>query len=762
MADVSSNPFTEALHAGLSPIPVDTTTKRPKVTWKTYQEAPAEALIAQGWGTENIGVVCGSVSGRLICLDIEGAFDQATEAAEALSAAGMSECFAAWCDGYLESTPSGGRHVLVRLEGDGPIEGNRKLVSDTTGKTLIETRGEGGYVIVAPSRNGETGWNLLRGGFETIAYATLAEWEAVVGALITLDHPRPPTPTVESRSTPSLPPMLRGEGWVDAALTSLPQLRTVLSSHGWEPDGSFDSYGEHWTRPGKDIRLGCSASISNNDRLFVHSTNAGLPTGLPSLDALDVILAYDLGRRPSPDERVSYLRQFRPDRPGGEAIDGRVGPAGGPTNPSLYLPEAFWTARPWLERVRAASMRRMISPDAVLGALLSAYATTIPMGIRIPAIVGQWAPLNLYSVLVSRSGGGKTSAMGLADQLLGWSPQINPDVLFRSLRSGEGLINIATKKAKKGEEPSDGPTYRVGIQIAFDEGGVLSRQTERSGSTTIPYLNTAWAGHGMVGGAKADQEGYFPANLVRVCAVIGVQFGAAANLFTGESQILGFPQRLTFFGLDHPDLLQIRRVDSDYSPVEALGLPWWSHAEYTRFPHEMVVPETIADQVWSWTQSKHGDSPPSTLDGHKMNLQLRISAVLALMDGRGDIDVSDWDLASDIVATSCSLREHLLASLGDAVIERARTAGKADALRQIEREDIFMEKAALSLARRVAKIDYPLNKREVKSYLSSYRRRYAIDYRDVIALAISRGWVISTGEQEFVVGPVKVGGSGGS
>ena len=85
-------------------------------------------------------------------------------------------------------------------------EGNTKLASLADGKTLIETRAEGGYVIVAPSRNGERGWELMSGGFDQIAYATREEWATVVTVLMSFDATAvaPPPP-----SAVAMPSMLR-------------------------------------------------------------------------------------------------------------------------------------------------------------------------------------------------------------------------------------------------------------------------------------------------------------------------------------------------------------------------------------------------------------------------------------------------------------------------------------------------------------------------------------------------------------------------
>lgn len=782
MSDDSSNPFVDAVNAGLSPIPVDTSTKRPLVRWATFQESPAERLQLLEWAHCNIGIVCGQVSGRLLCIDIEVGFLEGhglKELAKRLNIAGVHDLWWSWMEGYCESTARGGLHVLIRLEGQGPIEGNRKLAMASPTDVLIETRGEGGYAVVAPSRNGSASWELLRGGFDTIAYATTDEWDRVAAVLSSFDAGPPGTtrdkapPLPEQVSDNSFagvdmtPTTLRlGDSWVEDALAQLPNIRTVLSAHAWEPANSRDQYGEHWTRPGKDTREGHSASISETDRLFVHSTNAGLPTGNPTLDVLDVILAYQLGRRPDRNERVSYLRQYRSDHPGGEVIERAEGKTAPSATPSMYLDDDFWQARSWLAALRDTALARMLSPDAVLGAFLSAYATTIPMGIWVPAVVGARAPLNTYCTIVAVSGGGKTAAMTVASDLLGSVD--NPDVrLGNSLRSGEGLITLVLKPTKKrrGEEEQFEPSFNAGVQVHFDEGGTLGKQVERAGSTTIPYLNTAWAGAGVVGGAKASDSAGFPAKAVRITCVMGVQYGAAANLFTGEAERLGFPQRLLYFGNDNPILEDLDVDTMSEAPIVPLDLPRYQHSEFTRFPQEMAVPAEIKREVRLWTKEKtvHGLTNP--LDGHRMNLRLRVASIFALMEGRFDIDVSDWGLALAVERTSRAIRSRLVQSLGDLSLQQARQRGRLDAMRQEASNEMFLESAALSLAKKVARSKHPVTKRQAKDHLRSFHRRYHVDYLSAIETALSRQWVISTASGDLRPGPAArtlVGGSGGS
>lgn len=130
--------------------------------WKHWQnERPSKTQLEVWYGTgvrQGLGVICGNVSGDLECLEFE---DQETYHAyhELAEAAGLRELLDRVEAGYSEATPGDGVHLLYRCEGTG---GNTKLArrpkrpEEMTGqddkiKTLIETRGEGGFVITAPS-----------------------------------------------------------------------------------------------------------------------------------------------------------------------------------------------------------------------------------------------------------------------------------------------------------------------------------------------------------------------------------------------------------------------------------------------------------------------------------------------------------------------------------------------------------------------------------------------------------------------------------
>lgn len=136
------NIFQEYIKLGLSCIPCEG--KRPKVNWKPYQEKIATLEEAKSWAG-NVAIICGKVSGGTVCIDFDtkngNKYDQwllliNREYPEILS------------NLVIEKTPSGGYHVIFNT--DVPIS-NLKLAMNKNNEATIETRGEGGYFVCAPS-----------------------------------------------------------------------------------------------------------------------------------------------------------------------------------------------------------------------------------------------------------------------------------------------------------------------------------------------------------------------------------------------------------------------------------------------------------------------------------------------------------------------------------------------------------------------------------------------------------------------------------
>ena len=140
--------------------------KRPFGAWKEYQTTrlpwhDLERLLTTGKHT-GIGVLTGTVSGNLEMIEIEGPLDLAlkrlakvtTRARDQYGKIGVDEILQRIASGCAEKSAGGGVHLFYRVT-DGPALGNTKL-AHANNKVIAETRGEGGFVVVAPTpgRNG--------------------------------------------------------------------------------------------------------------------------------------------------------------------------------------------------------------------------------------------------------------------------------------------------------------------------------------------------------------------------------------------------------------------------------------------------------------------------------------------------------------------------------------------------------------------------------------------------------------------------------
>ena len=295
------NPHLEAAlawhDAGCAVIPASTDgKKKPTVNWTAfYKDAPPTRQQIIDWYTEHpdwgVGLLPGKFSNGLEMSEIEacrmgGEYLDLVQ--EAMFDRGVGETWSKLLEsGYSEATPSGGMHVLYRVE-NVDIPGNHKLATDTTGTiTYAETRGTGGFVIVAPTSGrvhptGES-WTVLSGQIGVIPVISWDERCAIHEALTAALNERVREPFTRTpaapRTTPTGEPAslrpgddfnLRGDSWYD-----------LLTRNGWSFHSSAGGQ-EFFTRPGKDPRDGHSAATNHN----------GLP-GLYAWSGMPQERAYD-------------------------------------------------------------------------------------------------------------------------------------------------------------------------------------------------------------------------------------------------------------------------------------------------------------------------------------------------------------------------------------------------------------------------------------------------------------------------------------
>jgi hypothetical protein len=212
-----------------------------------------------------IAIIGGRVSGNLEILDFDA--PEILEPWEALVNAHDPDLLS-----YLPlvQTPSGGWHVYYRAP---EIAGNHKLAVDPAQDkpTLIETRGEGGYVLTPPS----TGYVLKRDALIRTPTLTAEDREVLLSAARTFDR-RPAEPEMEKPARrpclarrPSLG-VLPGEDFNRRG-----DVRTLLHRHGWRLARS-DGRQEYWRRPGK--RRSWSATLLEEpDKRWFYNFSANAP-----------------------------------------------------------------------------------------------------------------------------------------------------------------------------------------------------------------------------------------------------------------------------------------------------------------------------------------------------------------------------------------------------------------------------------------------------------------------------------------------------
>jgi replicative DNA helicase len=155
----------ENLKAQLSVIP----TKEDKLpalpTWKPYQserlkEEEIDTLF-NGPNVKGLAIICGAVSGNLEVIDVDTKHDTTGTLWEELRVLIEDNLPELYTKLVIAQTKSGGYHIYYRCS---TIAGNLKLSTKLNREVLVETRGEGGYVIAPPT----PGYKYIQGDTDTI------------------------------------------------------------------------------------------------------------------------------------------------------------------------------------------------------------------------------------------------------------------------------------------------------------------------------------------------------------------------------------------------------------------------------------------------------------------------------------------------------------------------------------------------------------------------------------------------------------------
>lgn len=260
--------------AGLSVIPIrQDGSKAPAVkSWKKFQTTAASTdeiprLFDRPCG---IAVIGGAVSGGLEILDIEAA----APADDLLAMIGEA------APGLLDrlprvATPSGGLHLFYRCPGH--VAGNQKLAEEDDEKgrarVLIETRGEGGYVLTYPSGRSchlaGKPYELQHGKLSAIPEITPNHREVLLACARSFNSH---VPRGRPESTPRNGDLV-ASGRPGDRYSASANVVDLLERHGW---AVYRRIGDEvqLRRPGKKYGLSATWNRGGRRYLWVFSTSA--------------------------------------------------------------------------------------------------------------------------------------------------------------------------------------------------------------------------------------------------------------------------------------------------------------------------------------------------------------------------------------------------------------------------------------------------------------------------------------------------------
>lgn len=706
--------------------------------WKRFQAERATRDTVAHWfadGHPGLGVICGKVSGNLEMLELEaravneGLFERLVELAKAEGLYGLLERLV---NGYAETTPSGGLHWLYYVQAE-HVYGNTKLAvrpktddelaADPSSPTLtlIETRGEGGFTVCAPSHGPvhQTGrpYVMARGSFATIPTLSAAEYKQLHDlcrklSAVPANEPGPPPKPVDPAKRAKVTTWSGGsvgDSWMDAVEAHLAAswtMRSLLEHYGWEHSHDAGSY-VYMAHPSAHHDV--SASINANGRLTLFTSSlSGLafysPTDgakTPSYGVLDMLAYYeDNGDRDAAAERIAeqtgildawkrrqddaWSEQVAEwmnaagvstgtaaddggttdddqaadaDADGIDKTTGEIPGADGVVDSPTNLPGSFWQARPRLAQIRQAAYHRSRSPDAVFGAVLARVAVQVPPTIQLPAIVGYVGTLDLLVANIAQPGGGKSTSVGVAKDLV----PIDDDAIVLDFPpgSGEGLVDAYLGTVD--DVGPDGKKVKLRRQV---KRAVLAEVDEGEVLSGMSHRKGATllptlrsAWSGSVLG-----QGNASAETNRRLAPRSYRFAATIALQPAHAMALLDDAP----GGTPQRVLWFSAEDPNLPDDEP---PWpgplvfeMPAANHFGFVYWLKVDDAIADEVKARSKAKTRGTlrTADPLDAHADLLRLKVAALLAIIDERLDINRDDWSLAGVVMATSRSVRTVLV------------------------------------------------------------------------------------------------------
>jgi hypothetical protein len=614
------------------------------------------------------------------------------------------------CDAETgEWTHRNGGHFYFVNEG-APLAGpTNKGTITAPGDWALSTHKR--YVLIPPSVRPE-GEYLVTGE----AYSLTDDMRAAFTALIADKRSSTGASTHRERRSPG------GEADPIDTWCAETSWADLLSPEGWfHPEGRVDTCGcEVWTAPGvhadpksatahdEDCTLPRSGDYPPYNRnLYVWTDNP--PPELVSkktYSKLDFVAFMDHGGDRSAAMRALGIDPLHDgpfamgdaddlDDESGEAADSEEAAAADTEEPDgLHLPEEFWTSDPVLAGIRDSARSRFNTPDAVLGVVLCRVSALMPPRVRLDTGVYSAASLHLYAFLWGDSGRGKTEAAVEAARLMPFPTRTvnlndDPDPmdvpedylvpmgsadLVRvegSFGSGQGIaaMYLDDVPMKRPGQPGRPPLVRrqVWSNVLFvtDEGASLVAQCAVKNSILGSELRAASTGKTPLGQANAKSENYrrVEAGRYTIAVVVSIQTPPLLDLLTADEQAQGTSQRFVCFNTTDPEMPD--DPPRDHGPL-SVTVPTGT----------MRLCSSLRKRVAAHILAVKRGAAVDPLDAHKDLTVARLAALVAVLCGRGSVEVGEDDWARAEMIYDCSRR------IQNHVIGRDRSKRRKDKARR--------------------------------------------------------------------------------
>lgn len=710
-----------------------------------------------------IGIICGTTSGGLIVVDIEHELAEDQHRMATVLQATGGDITALLMRSFSQSaatTPSGGRHLYFRVT-DGPTPTNMKLAFRGSGDDavlLVETRGEGGQVAAPPGKGRD--W-IGTSGPGQATEVTAAQLDAILDAFRSLDesgikHTPPPAPSTPYIPDPDRKPSV-ADAWTNALMAGQITWADILDD-GWTPNGYDDEHLSLWVRPDYGDKTKAPYSAKGFEQwmggsrpvLVVHSTSVPhLPTGArqrltPARVWAHCFFNGDEAAANAALEQAATTGDMDPritrDIPTVVLDEARTicEDRGDPAPLAAFTPDVaeadWWDDRPWLRHIHTFARSRLVSPYALLSVVLvRVSAHTLP-SITLPALVGGKGSLNLFCALVGPSGAGKSAVCAASDELLPWAdPWVH-------IGSGEGLLHTYVARARGDDPDNPGRTIWKVEQHTWKAAGIvdeidtLTALGARQGSTLLPTLRSAWSGSGIgFGYADPAKRLHLAPHSYRLGLVVGAQPTRCEALF--DEADAGTPQRFIWAPLTDP------RAPDD-PPDNPGPLPEPTSA-YDGFNPSITVSTTLRDAVVANRRLALRTGQTNGLDGHALLNRVKVSAAIALVEGRLDVTDADWELAGRIQATSDLTRAWVQAQIAEVRAKSGMQRAEARAQEAVVVDRTVTDAKIGRIARVVARAVHTAGEQGLARGKAKVRvaSRDRDDFEAGVHFAVAAGWV---------------------